>query len=153
VDPSELHRAYVHSLRLIVARERCTHELTKRLERDGYPAPVVTACIGRLAEEGYLDDRRFASSFVIAKLDAGWGVPRITRELESRGIPIAGVPGWPEEYITEDEMTRAREVLAASHFTSKNLKASAYRKLVSRGFSSSVASRCAWEYGEAEHER
>ena len=69
----------------------------------------------------------------------------IQRELRSHGIEIDNVPGWPEEFDVDadSELDRALAFLDKRPARSKNLREGAYRKLIGKGFSSSVASSAA----------
>lgn len=148
-DPSSLHDALVRAQRLLAARERSVSELRGRLKTAGFDSDVVEEAVDRLVSSGLLSDARFADCFIRTKLSAGWGRVRIERELEHRGVDCASVPGWPEEYVEMDEYERALDVLDHAHIHSKNIHASAYRRLVSKGFSQDVAYRASREYADS----
>jgi regulatory protein len=67
--------------------ERTEQELRLQLERKGIAADTAGACVQRLAQEGCLDDARFALMFVHDKRELeGWGSERIERGLAERGV-------------------------------------------------------------------
>ena len=98
----------------------------------------------------------------------GCGRKGIEDELDRAGIAASDIPGWPEEFFSvddfdpfrvnanaedgvvgcsfgsesgdEQEIERALALLRRKPPRSKNIQASAYRKLVTKGYSTSVAS-------------
>lgn len=151
-DPGETS-AFERGLKLLTVRERSEHELRARLKREGFGEVDVDDAVAQLISMDYLSDARYAECYLRTKLAAGWGVPRIRRDLEREGIALEDVEGWPEEFGEDDEMDRARAALEHAHFNSKNPQASAYRRLISKGFSGEVASRCAYEYAQTANTR
>lgn len=145
VDTSSKSSAYTRALRLLTVRERSTRELHGRLAKLGFEEGVIDAVIADLTNQHLLSDTRYAQCFIHDKLACGWGLERIRRDLDHQGLDIDTVPGFPEEFIEEDEYQRARAVLQRRPIGSKNPQASAYRRLMSKGYSSEVASRVARE--------
>lgn len=131
---------------LLSVRERSVKQLRKRLIDYGYSEDVTSQVIDRLQEVHFLSDERYGAAFARSKLAVGWGIGKIRKTLAQEGIELDTLKGWPEEFIEDSEDERARELLAHAHFNSKNIMASAYRKLMSRGFSPDVCSRIAREY-------
>jgi regulatory protein len=74
------------ALRYLKDRDRSRVEVERRLARYGYSTDTVAAVIVWLSEIGYLDDRRFAESFVRSRNRAGWGPRRFNHELVKRGV-------------------------------------------------------------------
>jgi regulatory protein len=80
-----------HALGLAYAylsrRERTVAEVRRRLGREGLQDAVIDEAISVLADQGYLDDDRFARLFVQDKRELEeWGRDRIRRGLLGRGI-------------------------------------------------------------------
>jgi regulatory protein len=104
-------------------RERTTKEVRLRLQRRGVSEELTEEVLQILAEQGFLDDARFARLFVADKRRLEqWGVERIRRGLLERGIdrPVAeaaladaareaAAVGDPDE--PETELERALAVL------------------------------------------
>src|SRR5437016_118934 len=81
--PEALELAY----RYLNRRERTVAEVRRYLIARGIEPGEVEAAIRELAEQGVLDDARFARLFVQDKRTLEhWGADRIRRGLESRGI-------------------------------------------------------------------
>jgi regulatory protein len=121
VDPdgTELQRALELAYRYLTRRERTVHEVRTRLEAKGADAAVVDQAVAILAEQGAVDDARFARLFVQDKRELeDWGAERIRRGLLARGVDReliaealenggeSGVDG-----ATETELDRALELL------------------------------------------
>lgn len=68
-------------------RERSTAEIVEWLAARDYGPEQIEAAIGRLIEDGALDDERFARLYAEDKRElAGWGPERIAASLRERGI-------------------------------------------------------------------
>ncbi|HZU61639.1 MAG TPA: RecX family transcriptional regulator [Solirubrobacteraceae bacterium] len=68
-------------------RERTTQEMRQHLLARGVDEPLAATVLSELAEEGYLDDQRFARLFTEDRRAlSGWGSERIRRALIGRGI-------------------------------------------------------------------
>jgi regulatory protein len=78
-----LQRAY----RFLGHRDRTVAELRRHLLAKGVPEEVAGSAIEELAEQGYVDDARFARQFAEDRrhLDA-WGSERIERRLRELGV-------------------------------------------------------------------
>ncbi len=86
---------------------------------------------------------------------AGRGRQGIEAELSRLGIEPSDVPGWPEEFVGDDdaEISRAIAVLDKKPPRAKSLRDAAYRRLVQKGFSSASSSSAArlWIEGREGH--
>lgn len=146
VERLELACAHERMEGLVDRRDYARAELEARLRDDGYPPRVVDVVVGRAAAAGVVDDRRFAASFVSAKVAAGWGMARIARELGRRGIDAEALPGWPYDFLDpDDEYGRAVALAGRRRLTGRDDVARLARFLASRGFSGDVCFRAARE--------
>jgi regulatory protein len=83
----QLQKAFQLSFAYLNRRERTVGELRLQLEREGVSDHIAEEVVGRLLEDAYLDDSRFALMFVLDKRELeGWGSDRIRRELRARGL-------------------------------------------------------------------
>ena len=134
--------AFELALRALGRKERSIAELAIWLgERDVDPDDVE-AVIGRLVEDGALDDGRFARRFAEDKRElAGWGAERIREALIARGIS----PELIEAAVAGDsegiQIRRAADLLVRRErgFESEADKASALSFLTRRGYSYEIA--------------
>ncbi len=161
-------RAFEKVTRLACARERGSRELADRLVRDGFSREVAESAVRRALDCGLIDDTRYGAVLIRTRVSQGRGRKGIEDELERAGIAASDIPGWPEEFFSvddfdpfrvnanaeddvvgctfgsessdEQEIERALALLRRKPPRSKNVQASAYRKLVTKGYSTSVAS-------------
>ncbi len=161
-------RAFEKVTRLACSRERGSRELIDRLVRDGFSQEVAESAVQRALDCGLIDDTRYGAVLIRTRVAQGRGRKGIEDELERAGIAASDIPGWPEEFFSvddfdpfrvnanaeddvvgctfgsessdEQEIERALALLRRKPPRSKNVQASAYRKLVTKGYSTSVAS-------------
>lgn len=161
-------RAFEKVTRLACARERGSRELIDRLVRDGFSQEVAESAVRRALDCGLIDDTRYGAVLIRTRVSQARGRKGIEDELERAGIAASDIPGWPEEFFSvddfdpfrvnanaeddvvgctfgsessdEQEIERALALLRRKPPRSKNVRASAYRKLVTKGYSTSVAS-------------
>lgn len=161
-------RAFEKVTHLACTRERGSRELIDRLVRDGFPQEVAESAVQRALDCGLIDDTRYGAVLIRTRVAQRRGRKGIEDELERAGIAASDIPGWPEEFFSvddfdpfrvnanaeddvvgcsfgsessdEQEIERALALLRRKPPRSKNVQASAYRKLVTKGYSTSVAS-------------
>ncbi len=83
----ELDDALARSYRYLGSRDHSVAELRARLERAKVGAAAIDAAIAVVAEQGYLDDARYARLLAEDRRNLdGWGVDRIRARLQTAGI-------------------------------------------------------------------
>ena len=144
-DATEAERAFRKLVDLVNVSDRSEKAMRERLMRDEFDERAVEEAIERAKSYGFIDDRRFADVLIRSRISQGKGTAGIERELASHDIDPNDVPGWPYEYgiDSESELDRALSFLERKPPRSKNLREGAYRKLMQKGFTSSVASSAA----------
>ena len=143
----EAFEAYKKIQRLASVSERSTKALRERLAKDGYASEAVDEAIERAVSYGIVDDRRYAEAYVRTKLRAGKGRRGIESDLRDLGIDPEEIGEWCES--DDDEVSRALEVLEKRPPTAKNKRDAAYRRLISKGYSSSAAQSAARMWSES----
>lgn len=144
-ESTTLKAAFKKIERLCAVREQSSKALRDRLVREDFDPRAVDAALARALACGLLDDMRFADVLIRTRLSAGKGMMGIEAELARFDIEASRVAGWPLEYgvSLEGEIDRALLFLQRKPPHTKNLRDAAYRKLISKGYSSSVASSAA----------
>lgn len=74
------------ALELLARREHSRLELCQKLIQRGFSADRIESALDQLAEEGLLDEARFAELYACGRADKGYGPLRIGRELRERGV-------------------------------------------------------------------
>jgi len=135
-----------YALRAVSGRAHSAGELREKLRQRAERAADVDAVVVRLKEHGYLDDRRFAETFAMARRDnQGFGGVRVMRDLRARRVaPKLAEQAVRQAYSDVDETELIESYLARKYrrvalaeflYEPKNL-AAAYRRLRLAGFTS-----------------
>ncbi|WP_052241572.1 regulatory protein RecX [Berryella intestinalis] len=137
--------AFARLFRIVSNRDRSERDARRRLSDAGFSEEDVDRAVERARNAGILDDLRFADLLIRSRISQGRGRAGIERELADQGIDVDAVSGWPDEYFDDgrSELERALSLLDRKPPTAKNKREAAYRRLVGKGFSSSVASEAA----------
>lgn len=78
-------RGLSRALYLVKERDYTTHTLGTKLEKSGYPLPVIEGIIQKLVQEGLLNDRRYAVHYIISHMKKS-SRKKLFYELRNRGI-------------------------------------------------------------------
>ncbi|HKI01942.1 MAG TPA: regulatory protein RecX [Thermoanaerobaculia bacterium] len=100
---------YQKAVQLLAVRPHFRRELATKLRQRGFPGEEIEPALDRLTEQGYLDDRAAARSFVEGRLAKGEGRARLTAELAKRGAPEEAIAEALAELTPEDDLPSARE--------------------------------------------
>ena len=137
-----------YAVKALAARASSTGELRRKLVQKAEQASDVEDIISRLREYGYLNDRRFAESYAGFRLEnQGLGKSRVLRDLRQRKVSSGLAEGAVTHiYQNVDEMQLIEAFIRRKFHPKTPLPealqdprqlASAYRKLIRAGFSSS----------------
>jgi regulatory protein len=86
---NDQERCYIAAMRILNFRFNGEQELRRKLRAKKFERDVIDATLDRLRREKWLDDERFAASFVRARMQKRIGRARIRRELIASGIDDA----------------------------------------------------------------
>ena len=147
---AECARAFKKIERVAVAREQASALLRKRLVRESFSIEATEVALGRALACGLIDDLRYADVLIRSRLSQGRGVQGIEAELANLNIDSCTIAGWPDEYLEneDDELVRALDLLNRKPPRAKNKRDAAFRKLVQKGFGSSIAASAARIWSE-----
>lgn len=138
--------AFKRLTRLCLQQERSSKEVLQRLENLGFSEAVSMRAIQRAKSCGLLDDLRYAEILVRSRISQGRGLKGIERELLQVGINPEDVSEYQDalsEIDGDAEYRRAMKFLSSHPPKAKNVRDSAYRKLINKGFSSHIAAQAA----------
>lgn len=134
------------AVRLLAARMRSRVELVRALTRQGHDAATASACAARHAEQGAINDDRYAEIVLrneLARKPAGRRL--LEAKLRARGVGDAAArPAVVRALADRDEMADARKALgSASRSMLRSHQPDVVRRrllgrLTRRGFSSGV---------------
>lgn len=138
----ERNKAYEQSVRFLGYRARSQTEVERYLQQKGYSSEVISEINDRLLEQDYLDDERFARSWVQERQRFG---PRsrhaLRYELRQKGVadPIIStvLAGLDETELAWAAL--AQKLHQWRHFSEDDFKKKAYGYLGRRGFNYEVA--------------
>ena len=109
-------------------QERCHKEVTQKLNEIGVYGTFIDTIIGKLIEGNYLNETRFAESFVRGKFRIKkWGKKRLIRELKIRDISDWNIKNALKE-ISDTEYSDCCKALVKKFWASNESKSLVIRK-------------------------
>jgi len=128
--------AYGKAVELLARRAHFRAELGRKLGKKGFSEDEVEAALDRLTDQGYLDDRAVAKSFVEAKTAREpMGRRRLMADLTKKGAPSDVAAEVLDELLPRDDRDLARAAAQSWHRRKRRPKKAALaRYLERRGF-------------------
>lgn len=142
--------AFQRILKLASIREQSSAKLSTRLISEGYTEKEVEAALAKAIDYNIVNDLRYAECYLRTQRASGKGISKSLRDLQALHIDISESEDI-QSYIAEcedSEEQRALDLLNRRPPRSKNLREGAYRRLISSGYSSQVASSAARKWFE-----
>jgi regulatory protein len=102
---------YTAALRILSFRFNSVAELRRKLRAKKFEEEEIDSTLARLREEKWLDDERFASSFVRTRATKRVGRLRILRELSEAGVPSSAASRAVAEQLDPERERSALEAL------------------------------------------
>lgn len=137
-------RAKKRAMHLLEQMDRTEMQLRDKLKSNGYPDEAIDEAISYVASYHYIDDERFARTYVRTYQDSRT-IRRITQDLMQKGIDKNTIVLAIEEEYTESEEEQIKKLLAKKKYDAsladRKEKDKMYRFLMQRGFKSSDISR------------
>ncbi len=135
------------ALGLLARREHSAEELRRKLCRHAADGVEVEAVVEALEREGWVDDRRFAESYVRSRAGRGYWPLRIDSELNARGLDASLARGavWEAgESWDERAVSARRKRFPGSPPAERSEQGRQVRFLQYRGFTREQISRVLW---------
>ncbi len=140
-DDTTTGDAYRKILRSASIREQSSSRMRDKLVCAGFSEEAIDAAMAQAVDAGIIDDHRYADALIRTSVSAGKGLNAVFREIEDLGVDVRDLDAY-QEYAAEGEdaeIERALRFLQMHPPRSKRMCESAFRKLVGRGYESSVA--------------
>lgn len=132
-------RAIKRAMHLLEQQERTERQLREKLLQSGYPPEAVEDAIAYVKRYHYLDDARYARTFI--QFHQGErSRKRLETDLLRRGVPKDVIADSMEQEFSSDEQEQIRRLLEKKQFSPDTADAKELRKiygfLMRRGFQS-----------------
>ena len=104
---------YYVALKTLRARYKSTKELREWLFSKNYPQELVDIAICKLRNQGYVDDRNFAKSYIHSQIATTMKGPnKIRKELSSKGVEDAIIISEIEVFDQKTQEEKIRKLIA-----------------------------------------
>lgn len=143
--------AFDKLVRSVSASEQSTTKMRRKLNEAGLPESSIESAIEKAICIGAIDDKRYAECLVRSTIAMGKGLRFALKEIESLGIDPYELDSYNEhlEEGADANIERALDFLNRHPSRSKDVRGSAYRKLISKGYDGEVASTASRLYAES----
>ncbi len=111
IEKDQQIKALEKSFRWLGIRPRSKKELEEKLKEKEFDQRIIKKTLKRLKELNYLDDKKFAESWLEAKKLSGRGKYSIMKELKRKGIAEEIIKKTLEKYSKKDEIEIARQLI------------------------------------------
>jgi len=146
--PLTASQALSRAAALCSRSEQAPADIRQKLLRWGLNANDASQVLNQLAEQGFIDEERYARAFVNDRFTFnGWGKTKIAYQLRIKGIPAETAQEALALIDEQEYRDRLVELLRAKWRTVGNREQAAaiaamMRFAASRGFEASLASQC-----------
>jgi regulatory protein len=154
IDTSELSMeeqkelAWDKLLRSCSVREQSSAKMRHKLLDAGFSTQIVEETLNRALDLRFIDDRRYCECLIRSALSQNKGLRLILPEIKLLGIDPESLEAYVD-YMSrpqEDVLETALDLLRRHPPRGKDVRASAFRKLVSKGYEISIASKAVSVY-------
>lgn len=131
---------YAMITEMLSRRDHAEDELRRKLRQYGFRDQEIASALERARSHRFVNDARFAAYFIEERIRRGWGRRKIELELVRKGVSLDEIPGYPDAFFSDDDdLNRARALLARKTVPRERAYEKLTRFLVSRGFSYGIA--------------
>lgn len=145
--------AFGYAIKYLAKYSVTTKKMKNKLYEKEYKTPVVNFVIEKLTEFGYLDDYRFAESFIERK-SGKLGARRLKSELVNKGVPSAIITELLQD-LDSDEVFAGAMAVAEKWYRTHELKdrddmVKFIRFMAYRGYDYEIINACKEELKRGE---
>lgn len=143
-------KAWAKVLRSASVREQSTVRMRGKLRQAGFSEDVIEQVLNRAVQSHVIDDNRYSDALVRSAIAQGKGLEIVRREIEELDVPFDDLQAVKDYRENEGANEHARAISVLERFppTAKNKREAAFRKLLNKGFSVSVAASAARTWTE-----
>lgn len=133
-------RAKKRAMHILEQMDRTEHQLREKLARGGYPQECIDSAVEYVKKYRYLDDERFASSYVRYHQEK-LSRQQLSVKLSQKGVSKDIIAEALEMEYEADDGEKIRNLLSKRHFdpdnTDRQENNKIYQYILRRGFKSS----------------
>ncbi|MDD6810258.1 MAG: regulatory protein RecX [Lachnospiraceae bacterium] len=141
-------RAKLRCMNLLKSKDYTQKQLEDKLRQGGYPEEIIKEAIMYVASYGYIDDKRYATSYIEYHMEKR-SRTRIENDLLKKGISkeliIQSFDKLKEKGMEIDEIAMAKKLLQKKNYIAETAtyaeKQKMYGFLYRKGFQSNIISR------------
>lgn len=142
-EPLDAAQAFRKAADYCVSQDRCIVEVRMKMKQWGINNNLIDNTIDKLIDEGFIDEKRYASAFARGKFKLfDWGKIKIANELKMKGIPSHLVKDALNE-IDENEYQETIKSLIDKRLgsgkqPSREERAKMFNYLMGKGFETEI---------------
>ena len=149
IEENGKYETYYRTLKLIKTRVKSKKELSDKLETLNYKKENIEWAISLLEKQGYINDQRYASSYLNDKLiTTSYGPYKIVSELRKKGISDDIINNTIVDYTEKLQKEKINKIITKSNRTRSGfmLKKKILTDLISLGYDKEICTRIITEY-------
>lgn len=101
------------ALQILTRRDHSLAELSNKLKKQGFVKQEIQDAVDECLRLNYLDDQRFACSYLKQLQRMGYGINRIKQKLYSKGIPEEIIGACIESHCEDNDQLEACKLVLA----------------------------------------
>jgi len=142
-EPLDAAQAFRKAADYCVSQEHCIGEVRFKMKQWGINNNLINSTIDQLIDEGFIDEKRYASAFARGKFKLfDWGKIKIANELRMKGIP-SGLVSEALNEIDEDEYKETvksliNKKLGSNKQPSRGERSKIFNYLMGKGFETEI---------------
>lgn len=144
INDQKFYSCYYDILKMIRIRPRSVYEVRTKMIRNDYDEELIDDAIKKVKNQGYLDDKSFATSYINNQIiTTNHGPKRISSDLKKKGVSqnvISEVISIYDNEVEKEKISKIIDKMIKSNRNKGNnyLKRKIYNDLLRDGFSKSI---------------
>ncbi|MDT3740608.1 MAG: regulatory protein RecX [Candidatus Kapabacteria bacterium] len=140
-----------YSMKLAAGYARSEFQIRQKLKQKEYSKDLIDQTIIWLTKMNLIDDKRFSENFVRYGIQKKWGINKVKRELDKRGVDLLTYKDILDDFFENtDQLKTALEVTAKKMHLMRNKpkdkqKDALFRHLILKGFDYDIIKKVIYE--------